>query len=382
MKLVILTEIIAPYRIPVFNALAKLHGIDLQVIFLAETDPGARDWIVYKNEIRFSYEVLPSHRNRFGKHNVLLNWGVEAALRKAKPDVIICGGYNYAASWQALFWARRNRSAFLLWTESNSADMRHPNRLLRRLKSTFIEKCDGFVVPGKASQQYLLSFNICQERIFTAPNAVDNNRYSNAAADVRRDPSKWRSQLNLPERFFLFVGRMVVEKGVFDLLQAYGRLDPDIRGKVGLVFVGDGRALAGLERLALNVNGGSIQFPRFIHRENLPCYYALAEALVLPTHSDPWGLVVNEGMACGLPVVCTQVAGCVPDLLEDGWNGRVLAVGNIEALVQALEDLARNPEKIREMAENSRKRILNFSPEICANGMAEAAFSVKKQSYE
>lgn len=87
-------------------------------------------------------------------------------------------------------------------------------------------------------------------------------------------------------------------------------------------------------------------------------------------------------MACGLPVVCTQVAGCVPDLLEDGWNGRVLAVGNIEALVQALEDLARNPEKIREMAENSRKRILNFSPEICANGMAEAAFSVKKQSYE
>ena len=79
-RLVILSEIIAPYRIPVFNALARHEGIDLHVIFLAESDPELRDWLVYKDEIHFSYQVLPSWRQRFAGHNLLLNRGLKAAL--------------------------------------------------------------------------------------------------------------------------------------------------------------------------------------------------------------------------------------------------------------------------------------------------------------
>ena len=376
-RLAILTEIIAPYRIPVFNALAKLDGIDLHVIFLAETDPDARDWLVYKDEIRFSWEVLPSYRKRAGKHNFLLNVGVGAALRKANPDVIICGGYNYIASWRALLWAGRNHLPFLLWTESNSRDLRQNNPLTQRLKSTFIGRCDGFVVPGKASHQYLLSFNISREKIFTAPNAVDNNLYKSIAAEVRSDAAKFRSQLDLPQRFFLFVGRMVSEKGIFDLLNAYAVLDLKLRAEVGLVFAGEGPERVKLERLSQTVKVGSIRFSGFIQRENLAQYYALADALVLPTHTDPWGLVVNEAMACGLPIVCSEVAGCIPDLVEEGSNGFVIPARNIKRLAQVLKELASNPEIIREMGENSRKRILHFSPEICASGIAEAAFSVK-----
>jgi hypothetical protein len=93
-RIVIITEIIAPYRIPVFNALARHDGIDLHVIFLSETDSTQRQWLVYKDEIRFSYQVLPFWRQRSGRHSLLLNWGAEAALRRALPDFIICGGYN------------------------------------------------------------------------------------------------------------------------------------------------------------------------------------------------------------------------------------------------------------------------------------------------
>src|SRR5579872_5618576 len=82
-RVVIVTEIIAPYRIPVFNALARHKGIDLHVIFLAENDPTQRQWLVYKHEIRFSYQVLPSWRRRVGRHSFLLNWGAEKALRHA-----------------------------------------------------------------------------------------------------------------------------------------------------------------------------------------------------------------------------------------------------------------------------------------------------------
>src|SRR5690349_8758226 len=94
-RLVVLTEIIAPYRIPVFNALAARDEIDLHVIFLSKTDTSMRQWRIYEEEIRFSYEVLPSWRRRIGKYNLLLNSNLGDALRNAAPEVLVCGGYNY-----------------------------------------------------------------------------------------------------------------------------------------------------------------------------------------------------------------------------------------------------------------------------------------------
>ena len=100
-RLVILTEIIAPYRIPVFNALAAQPEIDLHVIFLSETDRSLRQWPVYKEEISLSHEVLPHWRRRIGKYNLLLNVGVTASLDRIRPQAIVCGGYSYISSWNA-----------------------------------------------------------------------------------------------------------------------------------------------------------------------------------------------------------------------------------------------------------------------------------------
>src|SRR5436190_21434890 len=93
-RLVVLTEMISPYRIPVFNALAQLPEIDLHVIFLAETDSSMRQWRVYTDEIKFSYAVLPAWRQQLGKHNLLVNMHVSAALRREAPAVILSGVYN------------------------------------------------------------------------------------------------------------------------------------------------------------------------------------------------------------------------------------------------------------------------------------------------
>src|SRR5882757_1011730 len=101
-RLALLTEIIAPYRIPVFNALARSEGIDLHVIFLAETDSSQRQWLIYKDEIQFSYEVLPSWRGRWRNWHILLNRGMWRALSRFRPSSILCGGYNHLAFWEAL----------------------------------------------------------------------------------------------------------------------------------------------------------------------------------------------------------------------------------------------------------------------------------------
>jgi len=378
MRLVILTEIIAPYRIPVFNALAQREDIDLHVIFLAESDPKLRDWLVYKDEIHFSYQVLPSWRRKVAGHNLLLNRGLKKGLQRAAPDAILCGGYNYLASWQAMRWARRRRVPFILWVESTDRDIRSRNRVIEFLKRRFIKRCSAFVVPGKSSLRYVMNYGVLERDVFTAPNAVDTELFADRAEAVRQQAERRRQALQLPPRFFLFVGRLVREKGVFDLLEAYGKLTPELRTLVSLVLVGDGAAREEVDRRARQIAPGQVRCAGFVQRDQLAGYYALAEGFVFPSHSDTWGLVVNEAMACGLPVISSDAAGCVEDLIEDRWNGWVVRRGDVIQLASAMQELGRDSALRTQMGNHSRERILRYSPGACAAGIAQAARSVAR----
>jgi glycosyltransferase involved in cell wall biosynthesis len=310
----------------------------------------------------------------------LLNWGAEAALRRASPDFIVCGGYNYVASWQSMAWARRNRVPFSLWAESTTRDFRGGHTLIEFLKTNFLRRCDAFVVPGKSSAEYLRNYSVPEEMIFTAPNAVDTQFFAQRAEVIRRDAVIRRAALRLPARFFLFAGRLVPEKGIFDLLRAYGALASDLRKEMGLVFVGDGAARSALLQRAAATNPGSIQLVGFAQREHLAAYYALADAFVFPTHTDTWGLVVNEAMACGLPVISSAAAGCVADLVESGWNGRVVSAGDVGQLASAMDELARDAELRSLMGQRSRERIMQYSPEAWAAGMANAVLPYRRRA--
>jgi len=371
-RVVILTEIISPYRIPVFNALAETPGIDLHVIFLAETDATMWQWKVYKEDIQFSYQVLAHWRRRVSTYNVLLNRGVCAALAKATPDVVVLGGYSYLAMWQAQRWARGRKIPVLLWSESNLGDRRKGRRPVEWLKKLFVRSCTGFIVPGKSAKRYLSSFGIPDRAIFTAPNAVDNEFFAGAARAARTQAAETRAKLGLPKSYFLFVGRMIPEKGIGILLQAYEKLDAPLRKRVGLVLAGDGPGRAQSVEDAARIWPGKFVFPGFLQREDLAVLYGLAEAFVFPTFSDPWGLVVNEAMACGLPVIATDVAGATTDLVRDGWNGRTVSAGDIDGLVSAMRQLAQDREGTQRMARNSLEHIANFTARTWADGFTRA----------
>jgi glycosyltransferase involved in cell wall biosynthesis len=369
-RLVILTEIIAPYRIPLFNTMAQDDDVDLHVIFLAETDPTLREWQVFKREIQFSYQVLPSWRKRVGRYNVLLNSGVWGALAASAPDVILCGGYNYVASWQALAWATVRKLPFFLWSESTLQDHRRGHALVELLKTEFLYKCSGFVVPGESAREYIRASRIDACRIITAPNAVDNDLFSRAATAARQNAAACRKALNLPERYFLFAGRLVREKGVFELVTAYAKLDESMRQQVGLVFVGSGAAQEELELAASQIVPGIIRFSGFTQRDQLAKYYALADVLILPTYTDPWGLVVNEAMACGLPVIVSRVAGCAADLVRENWNGLLISPQDVSSLTSAMRSIASQPELRAAMGVNSSQLILQYSPREWSKGIA------------
>jgi glycosyltransferase involved in cell wall biosynthesis len=173
----------------------------------------------------------------------------------------------------------------------------------------------------------------------------------------------------------------VHDKGVFDLLRSYGDLDSNLRQELSLVFVGDGAARQELEKQAMKIHPGRVDFVGFLQGEQLARFYALAEMFVLPTHSDTWGLVVNEAMACGLPIICTDVAGCVRDLVQDGWNGITFPAGNTAALTGAMMKLSSDGALRCLMGSRSKERILRYSPEACASGIAEAVLESRIATY-
>jgi glycosyltransferase involved in cell wall biosynthesis len=208
------------------------------------------------------------------------------------------------------------------------------------------------------------------QTVFVAPNAVDIGVFGSYENARSRAP-RVRGELGLPQRYFLFAGRLVKEKGLLDLLAAYESLGADLREQVGLVFAGDGPLRADLESLARSIFPGTIHFAGFVHRDELVNYYSLAECLVFPTYSDTWGMVVNEAMACGLPVICSSVAGCAADLVKAG--GRIVAPGNILQLSAAMQEIASDPSLRDRMSQENRSLIQSFSPELCAAGIVNAA---------
>lgn len=377
-RLVIITEIISPYRIPLFNALAQHPGVDLHVIFLGETDPNLREWRVYRDEITFSFQVLRSWRKRIGRYNALLNARILSALKKSLPEAILCGGYSYVASWEALWWARKHDVPFLLWSESHQQDRRRQLAPVEFLKRQFLRRCSGFVVPGRSALDYLKTQNVGDQPTFIAPNAVDNKLFAVGADRARKHPTARREHLKLPRRYYLFVGRLVREKGIFELLKAYAQLDAWMRQQIGLVIVGDGPCRLQLQEVAAGVSPGTVVFPGFVHREELVDYYGLAEAFVLPTYTDTWGMVVNEAMACGLPVIVSQLAGCTADLVQEGCNGILVQSKDVASLEAAMKRIGGDAELIRRMGEVSARLILDYSPEKWAASVAEAFLGLVK----
>jgi glycosyltransferase involved in cell wall biosynthesis len=294
--------------------------------------------------------------------------------------MILCGGYSYVASWQALVWAQKNKVPFLVWSESNLHDMRRSHRPTEFLKKQFLERCSGFVVPGASALDYLKAQGIQDENVFTAPNAVDNDLFGSAADKARRNATSLRRELALPDRYFLFVGRLVREKGVFELLSAYANLEENLRGGVGLVFVGDGECRQKLEEQAISIPHGTIKFAGFAQREQLGAYYGLAEMLILPTYTDTWGMVVNEAMACGLPVIISRVAGCAADLVREDWNGILVVPRDVPSLEQAMRRLATDSSLCKRMGTHSAEHIRSYSPKVWSDSVASAMHVITERS--
>ncbi len=274
--------------------------------------------------------------------------------RKLRADIALLPSYDH---WSLVLNAgvRIAGGRVVMMNDTHNGTAR-----ARGLKAAFKQRVvagfhAGFVA-GSPQRRYFASLGLPMEKIFTGYDAVDNNYFAARAEEVRGQRSEVRSRYELPEHYFLSLGRFVVKKNLTTLIQAYRKfLDSNQNCQTHLVLIGSGeegpklhslcqelrlptydKTSAGTEdrKSKIKDEPPGVHFYGFRQIEENPVFYALADAFILPSLWEEWGLVVNEAMASGLPVIVSETAGCVEDLLESSDPMESLPLQTLTQLAQ------------------------------------------------
>jgi glycosyltransferase involved in cell wall biosynthesis len=354
MRLLILTEIPAPFRIPGFNALGA-QGVELHVVVVAEHDPRRR-YDVDPSKFSFTYYVLRGRDLRVRGRWLAFNSGFGRLMKRIDPDVVVVGGWNQPVFWQALFATRRRGIPSVLWVESTAHDARMSSRISGFIRGAALRLAEAFVVPGRASAHYLEQLGVEPTAITTAFNAVEPN-----VVGAKKEITP-RTNRDTDECVFLYVGRLEPEKGLDVLVRAMR----DVPGK--LVIVGEGSRRAELERLAPDRR---VVFPGHALRPELRRWYEAADVFVLPSRSEPWGMVLNEAAMAGMPLVATEAVGAAYDLIEPNVNGYLVPPDDVTALADALQKVGADADWRASAGRRSQEIVQAYTPEAWAIELAK-----------
>lgn len=369
-RVVYWNNIPSPYMVERFNAVADRGNLDFEAWFNDRREPD-RSWDVDESQWRFRYRYLPAvggGRWRFNLTPMLLS--------REAPDLLVS---LYAEPSFILGWwmarARGARTAF--WCEVTFDSWVPRARWKERLKRHLFRRIDGVITVGADGRAFASRYGVPNDRIFFAPHVIDVEHFSRGRAAALPDRERLREELGLRGVTFIFVGRLWWGKGLKELIDAFAQLQRRAEGEVSLLLVGDGadeRAIAGRAQAEGLHN---VVLAGFKQKAELPRYYAAADVFVFPTLGDPYGLVVDEAMACSLPIVSTSSAGEIGDRIEDGVNGFIVPPANSAALLDRMERLAGDGELRQRMGEVSADRIAGHTPERWAIDFEQAVERIR-----
>ena len=291
-----------------------------------------------------------------------------------KPTVLNVTGYFDWAQILLMIYARQKGVKIVMSSESSSMD-NNRSKIKENIKSWIVNRADTFFCFGKTSADYLISLGVKSAQIAVNNAAVIDeevikSNYNEAKLKLRTVP-----ELKSENRNFVFVGRLAPEKNLELLVKAFIQIQKEIpeAQNWGLYFVGNGPSLPDLEALVKeSLFPQQIRFTGGLPWYKVPEWLAKSDVLVLPSLSEPWGLVVNEAMVCGMPVIVSKICGCTDDLLNDGTNGFIFDPNQQQDLETALKFFIQNPEKIETMGLESTKLIKRFSSKKVALEMADS----------
>lgn len=307
----------------------------------------------------------------------LVNPGIVSALRGGDYDAVWLHGHAYATYLLAVLGARIGDSSLLMRCETHlGLERSWGRRLLRRLlMPRFYQLFDAFLAIGTPNARFYLDLGVSEDRIFLMPYAVENERFVAESRLTGRQRIERRRNLGLPTGevpVVLFVSKLTPRKRPMDLLRAFRRLRSEEVQRVALAFVGAGSERDRLERYVEREKVPDVHFLGFRNQAELPKIYGACDLFVLPSKNEPWGLVVNEAMCAGLPVLVSDEVGAAEDLVQNGQNGFQYPVGDVVRLAKLMRLLVADRELRRRMGRASFEIIEQWDVDACVDGLRRA----------
>lgn len=378
-KLVATTVVSSPYIASRYRAFVDINpSIDFTLLeYEVISDEYA--WAPSSEDVSYRRLILsevsiedldPSVRNSL----------IIAALNRLNPDLLVICGYGVIGMLACLQWAKARENPIPVVLLSESQEIDFPRKPWSEyVKSRLVAMCSSALVGGYPHAKYLSNLGMQRDKIFMGYDVVDNAYFENHSRRVRAAADPWLRRLGLSSNYLLCSARFIQKKNLIRLLKAYrifldsSKIESCSSPLPNLVILGDGpqrsEIEASIEDLSLV---GCVHLPGFRQIDELPAFYALAAAFILPSTTEQWGLVVNEAMASGLPVLVSERCGCASDLVENGVNGYTFDPYNVNEIARMMAQIA-SPDCDRvAMGEASRVIISRWSPEAFASGLESA----------
>lgn len=357
LRLAMVTNIPAPYRVPVLNRVAAQAGVTLRTFYGAKTEPD-RHWDLppFEHDHCFLPGRIVERNGRFIHHNPAV-WN---ALSGFRPDVVVTTGYNplHLAAWAWALLHRRRHVVMTDGTDVSEAGISIVHRSVRRL---VFATSGAFVVAADGGERLLRSYGVPAVRIHRSPLCANTAVDWATSADVPRDID------------LLFSGRLVpVKNADFALRVAHG-LAQRLGRRVRLALLGSGPLESVLrQQAAALAERVDVQFAGHVSQAEIPRWFLRSRLFLFPTRWDPWGVVANEACMAGVPVLVTPHAGVAGELVKDGVGGRVLPLDEA-AWVEAAAALFSDAMLYERYAAAARKAVEPYNFDHAAAGIVAAA---------
>lgn len=361
LKIAVIFHQIGPYHHARLNAIGKL----VDVVGIEWSAKEIESWGIVNSN--FSYEKVSLFNYTYwGTHS----WQSLASrlfevLESVKPDVMVVNGWNDFGSIITIGCSFLKGIPMVLMSESHEKDQ------IRKwwkelIKSRTIKLSSGVLVGGKLHREYLLKLRVPSNKIFMGYDVVDNKTFH--PDQIKSLPSP----LNKP--FFLAINRFVTKKNLPFLLSAYANYRQTVGADAwDLVLCGDGELRLQIEQLINQLQiQDSVHLPGFLQQQELLPYFAHASCFIHASIQEQWGLVVNEAMAAGLPVLVSNRCGCYEDLIIEGVNGFGFDPENPQQLTDLMLKISSEDIDLHTMGNAALEHIQKFSPAYFAQGLIQA----------
>jgi glycosyltransferase involved in cell wall biosynthesis len=318
---------------------------------------------------------------------------ISEALDQLRPQVVAIPGWSDRFSLAALRWCKIRGVPAVMMSETTVWDDKR-KWWKEALKRRIVNMCSAGLVGGRAHAEYLEQLGMDRERIYFGYDVVDNHYFADKVGEVRSQKSEVRRKYGLPEKYFLASARFVEKKNLPRLIEAYARYrqlaaasdngQSAVSSPVvpwSLVLLGDGplRPALNLQLETLNLQP-YVHLPGFKQYDELPVYYGLASAFIHASTTEQWGLVVNEAMASGLPVLVSNRCGCAADLVQEGRNGFTFDPYNVEQLAELMVKISDAEFPISDFGSASRKIIGTMDTTAFGEGLKNAVTEALRAS--